>query len=478
MSCARVWGGCAALGVLLMGCAATGSREPTLSILDPHALAGVTAAVSVPTIKDAWWTDFQDLQLSELINDAFAHSPSVAVATARLSSANALLVVARAQRLPQTQVTASVERELLTAKLYPPPFGGATVNLGQLNLDLGYEIDLVGRSRARIEVGNAGSRGAEADLAATRLSLAAAITRAYVQLARTDALAAIAGDLLQERQKWLALTKVRQGAGVDTEFPVESAAAGVATAEAELAVLANQRSLLLNALAELVGMGPGRVPDSLRPALSLVVMPSVPDALPADLVSRRPDVLSSQQRVLAAAGEVKLAEDAFYPNINLSAFAGFESLELSSLISTSARNWGVGPAISLPLFDVGRLRGQLGVKDAAYRAAVAQYNGSVLSAFREVADALTSLHHLVMEKASNRDVLVAVEHAYNMTQARFTAGLVDQMSVLAAQERLLEQQRVVAEIDSRHAELVIALIRALGGGFSTLTLPVSESDHG
>jgi len=475
---ARAFSASAALCVLLVGCAATGHREPAPSVLDPHTLAGVSAAVSVPLIKDTWWDDFHDPQLSELVADALSHSPSVAVAMARLSSANALLLVARAQRLPQTQIATSVERELLTAKLYPPPYGGATVNLGQLNLDLNYEIDLVGRSRARIEISTADSRAAEADLAATRLSLAAAVTRAYIQLAHTDALINTARDFLQERQARVVLTQKRHAAGIDTQIPVEVAAAGVATAEAELAVLANQRALLIHALAELVGMGPGRVSEELHPGLSFVAPPDVPAALPADLVARRPDVLANQQRVLAAAGDVKLAEVAFYPNINLSAFAGFESLELSSLISSGARNWGVGPAVSLPIFDVGRLRGQLRLRDAAYRAAVAQYDGSVLSAFREVADALSSLHQLESEQASNQNLLMAVKHTHAMTQAQFAAGLIDQVSVLAVQEQLIEQQRVVAQLDSRHADLVIALIRALGGGFSNLTLPVSESDHG
>jgi NodT family efflux transporter outer membrane factor (OMF) lipoprotein len=455
-----------AMSAALTGCAATGPRVTPPAMLEVGTLAGVSAEGHVPQVADNWWAAFGDAQLDALVSEALEHSPTITSARSRIAAADALSVVARAARLPETTAQGSVERELLTAKVYPPPFGGATVNLGQIGIDFRYELDVVGRTAARIRLAESTGRAARADLAAARLSLASSVVRAYLQLARNEARAGIIGDALARRAELLDLVTQRHDAGIDSQSDVDEVQAGVSQLAAQSAALTQEHALLLNELAVLVARGPGSMDRLLKPNLSTLAMPDVPPTLPADLVARRPDVLADRERVVAAATDVRLAEDAFYPNIDLTAFAGFESLDMGSLISSAARQWGVGPAISLPLFDVGRLRGQLGTKDAAYSEAVARYDASVLGAFREVADAVVSLNHLKDEQSANEAVLAAVDHAYVLSLSRFKAGLTDYLGVLRAKDRLLEQQRVMVDLEERRAELVVALIRALGGGFA------------
>jgi outer membrane protein TolC len=163
---------------------------------------------------------------------------------------------------------------------------------------------------------------------------------------------------------------------------------------------------------------------------------------------------------------VRAAEAQFYPNINLAAFAGFQSIALGSLVGSGTRAWNAGPALSLPLFFTGQLRGQLGAREAAYAGAVARYNESVLDAFHEVADAVASLRYLDTEQAANARAVTALEHAYQLARVRYRAGLTDYLTVLIAEENLLAQRRVAVDLDARRADLAVALFRALGGGFS------------
>jgi len=458
----------AAVGALALGaCAPMGARLAPPPRLEAAQLAGVDGASAPPALADRWWESFRDPQLDALVDEALAHSPTLAGARARLDSANALARAARAGRLPSTDVSAIVERERLSAKgLYPPPYGGATVNLGQVGLDFSYEIDLFGRVGAQVASSEAAVAAAGSDLAAARLGLAAAVARTYLKLARSDALAATLEDAAARRRDLLALTEQRRGAGLDTEFEVEQARAALASADTELAQAAEERTLLANELAALVGAGPGRGAALERPKFALPALPALPAALPAALVGRRPDVAAERARVEGARADVRAAQADFYPNVNLAAFAGFQSIELGSLVGSGTRAWSAGPALTLPLFFTSKLQGALGARDAAYAAAVARYNEAVLDAFHEVADAVASLRYLDTEQAASSRAVAALQHAYELARVRYRAGLTNYLTVLIAEENLLAQRRVEVDLDARRADLAVALFRALGGGFA------------
>jgi len=459
--------GLAASLVLLASCAATGPRGPAPQPLSADGLAGVAAGATTPAVGERWWSAFGDAQLDALIDEGLAKSPTVASAAARLAGAESLARAARGARLPSTDLSGTVERQRLSEKgLYPPPYGGSTLNLGQVGLDFSYEIDLLGRVRNSIAASDSASTAARDDLAAARLGLAAGIARTYLKLNRNYALEETLTAAAARRRDLLALTEQRVSAGLDTQLEIEEARATLAAAEADLASAAEERALLANELAALVGAGPGRGAALTRPTSTTPVAIAMPDELPANLVARRPDIAADRARVESAAAEVRIARAAFYPNVNLSAFAGFQSIALGSLISNGTRSWNAGPAVSLPLFFTDKLRGQLGARDADYASAVAKYNGTVLDAFHEVADAVASLRYLDREQAANHDAVAALDHAYQLALERYRAGLANYLTVLIAEENLLAQRRVGVDLDARRADLVVALFRALGGGFT------------
>ncbi len=452
---------------LLASCATLGPRQAPPALIDAAALGGVAQDSAAPVVTERWWSAFKDPQLDRLVEEALAKSPTVSAAAARLEGAAALARAARGGRLPSTGLSAAVTRQRLSEKgLYPPPYGGSTLNLGQVGLDFSYELDLVGRVRAQVAASEAGSAAARGDFAAARLGLAAAVSRAYLKLGRSYALEDTLNAAATRRRDLLALTEQRVRAGLDTEFETEAARAAVASADSDLASAAEDRALVANELAALLGEGPGRGAALTRPGFALPMAIAMPDELPANLVGRRPDVVAERARVEAAAQEVRVAKAAFYPNINLSAFAGFQSIALGSLVSNGTRSWNAGPALSLPLFFTDKLRGQLGSRDADYAGAVARYNGTVIEAFHEVADAVASLRFLDREQAASAAAVIALEHAYQLALVRYRAGLTNYLTVLIAEENLLAQRRIAVDLDARRADLAVALFRALGGGFS------------
>jgi NodT family efflux transporter outer membrane factor (OMF) lipoprotein len=453
---------------LLSACAAQGPRVAAPAAVTADRVAGVSADARVPEISSRWWGAFNDSQLDALIDEALAQSPNIEIARARLDSASAVLRIASSDRLPQASLDAGATRQRLSASgLYPPPYAGATVNLGQLGVDLSYEIDLVGRVRAEVAAGAAGVAAAQYDLEAARLSLAAAVARTYLDLARHYTVAATLREAFARRNELLQLTDQRARAGLDTVLEVEEARASAASVEADLASNDEEEALLRDELAALVGAGPGRGALLAAPATSSFAAPAIPAVLPADLIGRRADVAAERARVESASAGIKLAEAAFYPNLNLGASLGFQSVNLGSLLGAGARVWSVGPALSLPLFTGGRLRGQLAGRDAEYRSAVARYNETVVGAYREVADAVASLHALEREQAASTAAAAALEHAWQLARDRYRAGLTGYLTVLVAEDKLLAQRRIVVNLDARRADLTVALFRALGGGFTT-----------
>jgi NodT family efflux transporter outer membrane factor (OMF) lipoprotein len=192
---------------------------------------------------------------------------------------------------------------------------------------------------------------------------------------------------------------------------------------------------------------------------------ALPSTLPADLLGRRPDVVAQRWRVEAARRDVDSAKAQFYPNVNLAALAGVQSVTFSKLLDRSSAIPSIGAAVQLPLFDGGRLRGNLGVKDADYDLAVEQYNQTLLDAMRDVVDRLASLRSVGTQTSEASAGLGAAEEAYSIAVARYRAGLGNYLQVLVAETQVLEQRYIRADLRYRELDLSIDLIRALGGGF-------------
>jgi NodT family efflux transporter outer membrane factor (OMF) lipoprotein len=339
-------------------------------------------------------------------------------------------------------------------------------DVGRLALDFSWELDFWGKNRAAITAATSEAKAAQADAAQARLTLSTAVASAYAELSRLYAQRDVAAEAVRLRQQTSDLVSKRVANGLDTKAESEQAAAGPPASKAELSALDEQIALTRNALAALVGAGPDRGLAITRPANATIKPFGLPENLPANLIGRRPDVVAARWRAEAATARTKQAKAAFYPDINLTGFIGVQSLYLDKLFSSGSDIGQVGPALRLPIFEGGRLRAGLRGAEADRDGAVAAYDGALTQALREVADVTASEKALTSRLADARQALTANENAYRIARLRYEGQLSTYQSVLLAEQSVLAQRRVVADLESRAFALDIALVRALGGGFT------------
>jgi NodT family efflux transporter outer membrane factor (OMF) lipoprotein len=462
------------LALVVTGCIDRGDWKPAPQLAPPgltaqRALAGAPVeAAAWPA--DTWWRAYGDPQLDALVEQALAGSPSLEIAQARLRAAQGQAIAARAARLPSGTLDATVNRQRFPENgLYPPPLGGNYWNQGQVTLDFSYDLDLWGRYRALAAAARAGVAAAQADQAAARLAIAVAVVRAYIQLDLWYALLDVASDQLKQQQSLLDLTRERVAAGLENTARVKQSEGNVALTRAGAEAAQASIDLARDQLADLVGAGPDRGLDLNRPHLAAPLSLTLPSVLPADLLGRRPDIAAARARVESASRGVKAAEAQFYPDVNLTAFAGFASLGLSQLFDAPDRINGVGAALSLPIFNRGQLTGALYGQQAQFDQSVGQYNQILLDAIRQVADVIANWRALERETAEQVTALDAAQRAYDLTSERYRAGLDNYLSVLSSQNQVLLAEALRAELVARRLSFSADLVMALGGGYSPAT---------
>jgi NodT family efflux transporter outer membrane factor (OMF) lipoprotein len=455
---------------LAAGCASFDGLAPKAVQADPAALAA-SRSVSGTELSPAawptaaWWQRFGDPQLDALIAEALAGNPGMASARARIDKAVALAASSGAALAPQADAVASVTRQHFSANgIFPPPLAGSWNTLTLLGASFNYEFDLWGRNRAAYDAALGQVKAAEVDAFATRLLLASSVARAYAQLARSFEQLDLAQATLAQRQAIFDLTRQRVAAGLDSDVELKQAESSIPAARLRIAQLEEEIALGRNLLAALLGQGPDRGLAIERPHLQQQPV-ALPSALPADLLGRRPDVVAQRWRVEAARRDIDAAKGQFYPSIDLSALVGVQSVTLSKLFASGSGIPTFGPALRLPLFDGGRLRGNLAAKDADYDLALEQYNQTLVDALREVVDQLTSLRSIDAQRVQLDSALANARQAYELALVRYRAGVGSYLQVLATEAPLLEQQSLQANLRAQALEHSINLMRALGGGF-------------
>jgi NodT family efflux transporter outer membrane factor (OMF) lipoprotein len=455
--------------VLVAGCVGGGwTREHTLAPADLASNSTLASAhfETGEWPSDAWWHAYGDPQLDELIKQALANSPSLEIAQARLSAAQAQITTARGARLPQTAIDAEVERQRYPVDgLYPPPYAGNSYNDGRLALDLSYEIDFWGRERQRLLAAKADARAAQADRAAARLALAVAVTKAYVELDLWHNLLDVARSNLEQQTGIRDLTQQRVSAGLENTARVKQSESLLALTRAEVDDAQRSIDVARNALAALAGTGPDRGLTLSRPHLTAPQQLTVPASLPADLLGRRPDIVAARWRVEAASHGIAAAEASFYPNVSLTAFAGLQSIGLDNLIAGPNRIFQAGPALSLPVFNRDALRGALKAQQAQYDQAVGEYNQTLIDSVHQVADVIAGWRALEKESVEQQTAYEAAQRSYELTRQRYGAGLDNYLTVLSSQNQVLLTQALQAALTARRLSYSIDLIRALGGGY-------------
>jgi NodT family efflux transporter outer membrane factor (OMF) lipoprotein len=447
----------------LCGCALNPQRAPHTAPLEPGALG--LAGEDAPAIANRWWQAYGDPRLDALVAQATRGNPSLADALARLERARADAGAAAAARGLRVDATASESRERFSATyVIPPPYGGGSYWDGQVNVGLSYELDFWGRQSARIRAVDRLVDARALDARAAELALQGAVVTGYVELERCYALADLARAAEETRQRIDDLTRRRVAAGLDSGIELRAAQSALPEARADREQASAAIELGMHRLAALTGQGARSYAAIDRPQLTYEGAPPLPTTLPGDLLARRPDVRAALARVRAASAGEDAARLAAYPDINLNAFAGFAALTLRDLLTAPARTYGLGPAIRLPIFDSGLLRAQYRGAGADLESAVARYNGTVLDAVREAADAITAVGSLGRELEQAAERVALLVEARRLAGERYHGGLTGQLASLEADARVIAARRAFVTTRALEAEARVQLLVALGGG--------------
>jgi NodT family efflux transporter outer membrane factor (OMF) lipoprotein len=429
------------------------------------------APTSTTWPSDVWWTAYNDSQLNTLIEEALKGSPDLKVAEARVRLAEAQVQTQGAALLPTLNGSGNIQETgiELNAKGFPDNVKNALPNtlqpFTQLNGKLSYEIDFFGKNRAAVAAASSQQKAAEFELRAARLQISTAVASAYADLVRLTAERDAAVNAVKVRGDTLALVADRVKNGLENESQRSQSSAEQNVSLGDVAALDAQIDRTRHQLAALIGAGPDRGLGVTANLASISAPWGLPSNLPAELIGRRPDVAAARLRAEAAAQQIKVAHAAFYPNINLNASVLALAFTPDQIFGHNIVLGQFGPAISLPLFEGGRLAGAYRGRAAEYEEAVATYDKTVADALKDVADAV-SLQRAVAEQLVYADRAVTdSQKAYDLALMRYNGGLSPYLVVLTAQSTLINQQRAVADLRAQTLSANVALVRALGGGF-------------
>ncbi|WP_414707816.1 efflux transporter outer membrane subunit [Pseudomonas sp. UBA6562] len=467
---------CCVISLNLQGCIDTAGIAPHQHPVQPDALA-IDAAIrsaeqDAHWPRQRWWQAYGDPQLDRLIDQALAGSPSLAAAVARLRQAQALAGVAESAERVQGNAEAALNRHGWPQDQFYGPGGlsGASTWDTHAGLGLSYSLDLWGRERNASEQALDVAHQRTAQARQAQLELQNNVAKAYIQLALHYAQRDIVERQLARQEQILALTQRRLDAGMGTHLEVSQAQAPLPEIHRQLDDLDESMALTRNQLMALAGLGPGQGASLQRPTLALAAPLPLPSRVPAELLGQRPDVVASRWQVAAQARGIDVAHADFLPNIDLLANLGFMATggAALSLFDARKRTYQAGPALSLPVFDGGRLRAQLGAAAAGYDLAVAHYDQTLVEALKAISDQLIRRESMQAQARLAGESVAAAQRTYDIATVAFQRGLTGYQDVLDAQTLLLRQQQIEQQVWAArltvHAELATALGGGLGAG--------------
>jgi NodT family efflux transporter outer membrane factor (OMF) lipoprotein len=460
-----------ALAGTLAGCATLPPPGARPALAPPQAFPTDKSFAAPPLAwpSDQWWKTYKDPQLNALIDEGLADAPDMRIAAARVARARAVAQQTQSALAPSLSADGQAGVTKQSYKyIFPEAFAPhGWKDYSQATLDLNWDVDFWGKARAAARAARQDASAQAAEAADTRLVLSANIASAYADLARLYAELDAAQDAVEVRRRTAELLGGRLQKGLENNGAVARAQSGLATALADVADLNEQIALTKTQIALLIGAGPDRALSIGRPSAMRIAAFGLPTNLPLDLIGRRPDIIAARERAKAAGSRIKAAKGAFYPDLNLSADIGFQALGIGNLVKSGADYGTAGPAVSLPIFDGGRLVGAYRAAEANYRIAVAQYDGALTEALSEVAQAATSERALAERLDESRRAESFAEAAWRTAENRYRGGLATYLDVLTAEDALITSRRAVAALETRAFALDVSLTRALGGGFQS-----------
>lgn len=447
--------------LVLAGCASVPAIDP--SALPSAPAAFKEGAATAPTsaqapASDRWWQAFADPTLDALVERAGSANNSIQIAAARLAQARALLRATDANRAPQIGIGAGASRGTVIGS---GPTPSTVVSAGA---NLGYEVDLFGRLATASQAASLDAESRAALLRSTRLLVQADVAQTYLALRAIDEERALVRDTVVAYRGTLNLIERRYAAGDVSELDVARVGTQVASTESEALALDRRRAELEHALAVLVGAAASDFAVAVAPWST--ALPVIPAGVPSAVLTRRPDVTAAQQSMLAAQARVGVARAAWFPQLSLTASGGGASSELGDLFKWSARSWGIGALLSLPIFDGGRREAGVDNASAELDVALASYRDQVLVAFRDVEDQLSSLRLLTEQAEAQSRAIAAASRATVLSDSRYRNGLVSQLDLLDAQRSELTNRRQALQVKSAQYQSTVGLVRALGGGWA------------
>jgi multidrug efflux system outer membrane protein len=459
---------CVAVALALAGCATV---SPTLQpAVDTPAAYNEGAARATPPLSAEWWDAFGSQELRELVAAALAGSPDLAIAIERVRQAEAQVRIAGASLFPTLSVGASSSARATDSRAL-----GAQRSEGtSAALSASYELDLWGRNAADVRSADASLRATAFDRDAARLTLIAGVATGYFEILSLRDRIAASRENLSIAERVLAVVESRARNGAVTQLDVERQQATVLSQRAALLPLELQEKQTLAALAVLVG----RVPEGFdvkAASVTGMAVPVVQAGLPSELLVRRPDLASAEAQVASANGNVAAARAALLPSISLTASAGISSVALLSFAGGPATAISLAVSVLQPIFDGGRLRGQVAISESQERQLVESYRKAILSAFADVEKALAAISRNGQREVLQGQILDSARNALRLAEIRYREGADDLLSVLEAQRTLFQAQDQLAQIRLDRLVDAVGLYKALGGGWTATDAAVAAN---
>jgi NodT family efflux transporter outer membrane factor (OMF) lipoprotein len=472
------------LAALLSACA-MGPNYQRPTVQTPVAYKenkGWIATAPLREMADAnWWSVFGDATLNDLEPRVAAANQSLRAAYYTYQQALAATQVARAAEFPTLGADLSASRSksgsgtVVTSGnsgAIAQSVGGGARNNVSLGLSASWAPDLWGRVRRQVESSNASAEASAADLAAAQLSLQTTLAQNYFTIRQLDSQAALAADTVAAYEKSLQLVQNRYNAGVASQADVAQAQTQLAGARVQLSGFGVQRAQLEHAIAVSIGEAPANFSlpalakiDGLTAHDGLPVPQLIPAGLPSQLLLRRPDLAAAERRVAAANAQIGVAESAYFPDLTLSASAGYRGSSFANLLSAPNLFWSLGPALAQTLFDGGARRAQLAQSKAAYQQTVAQYRQASLVAMQQVEDQLAALSIYAEQAQQQQQLVAAAEQSVRLINNQYKAGIVPYLNLLSAQAALYSAQNGQLQNSGQRLTASVALIQALGGNW-------------
>ncbi|GAC1459541.1 MAG: efflux transporter outer membrane subunit [Steroidobacteraceae bacterium] len=470
----RGWLSAAGIAAGLAGCSLA-PHSPRPARPDPPPLDQETAGWKLATPADtaprgAWWQQFGEPQLNALEDQVDAANQSLKAALARLEQARAQTRVARAAWFPSLTARAAATRA--EASTYAPGYTPGKPRSGDSLVaaaDLAYEADLFGRIRNTVAGARATQAASAGDVAALKLALQAELASDYFSLRGLDAQQELLDRTLADYQRALQLTQNLYHGGAAAIADVQQAQTQLETARTQAEDTSLRRAQIEHAIAVLTGNEASRFALAVRSGAPHFPAPVIDPGLPSQLLERRPDVAAAERRVAAATAAVGVARAAYFPVFSLAAAAGTQATTSANWFSAPSQFWSIGPQALLTVFDAGVHAAQSAAAHAAYDEQVANYRGTVLTAYQEVEDNLAALRQFEHENVSQAAAVEAAQGALRQANLRYRGGIVTSLEVVTTENAALAAQLAAVDIQVRRVNAAVLLIRALGGDWRETT---------